>query len=61
MKRITKQKGETHSNSRLKEYQVIAIYQSKESTGDLARKYDVNWTTIDSIKRQKTWRHLWNK
>lgn len=51
-------RGEKHLLSKLKEYQVMKIYNSSELNSKLANKYDVSNSTIQSIKSGRNWSHI---
>lgn len=53
-------RGVKHHNSKLSEAQVIEIRENPDvlSGAALARKYGVSETTINDIRRGKTWKHL---
>lgn len=50
--------GERHSGSKLTENDVLEIRQSTQSLRKLARKYDVTVSTIGSVRKNRTWKHL---
>lgn len=54
----TLNQGEKSLNSKLKEYQVIYILNSKESTGKLAKKFNISKSSICDIKYGRTWKYL---
>lgn len=59
--KLMQPKGEKNASSKLKEIEVREIKKLisegvKRST--ISRKFNVSWTVIDSIKRNKTWRHV---
>lgn len=54
-------RGEKNGSSKLKEFEVKEIKKlilDKEKIAVIARKFKVSWSVIDSIKRNKTWRHV---
>ncbi|MFZ7121743.1 MAG: HNH endonuclease signature motif containing protein [Eubacteriaceae bacterium] len=51
-------KGELHNNSKLKEYDVIEIYNSTLTNKELSIKYNVSISCIKHIKNKRTWKHL---
>ena len=59
--RVSINQGEKSSFSKLKENQVIEIYYLNEKRKELAKKYNVNQSSIDNIKNKKTWKHILNK
>jgi hypothetical protein len=50
--------GEQHRWTKLTAAQVRAIRASVDPTFVLARRYSVDWGTIDKIRKGKSWRHL---
>lgn len=50
--------GENHKNSKLKEFDVIYILKSKESSKILAEKFGVSTSTINAIKSRNAWKHI---
>lgn len=50
--------GEEHSNTFLKEYQVIEIFNSTESINELSKKFNISKSCIRHIKSRRTWKHL---
>ena len=48
-------KGALHPNARLTPEAVRHIRASKASLGALAKKYRVNKTTIQHVRKQRTW------
>lgn len=53
-----KKRGADHHSAKLNPRSVIKIFKSTTSSRNLARKFGVHKSTIDRIKRQKTWKHL---
>lgn len=53
-----KHKGESHSNSLLKESDIIEIFFSKNSRHSLSQKYNVHKEHIGKIQRGKSWKHV---
>lgn len=51
-------KGEKNGQSKLKEYQVLEIRNSLESSRKLGKHYGVDKSIILGIKNRKTWLHL---
>jgi len=51
-------KGEAHPRARLTEADVLAIYNSPESSRSLAQKYGVTQTAVFWIKSGRNWSHL---
>lgn len=54
-------KGENNGSSKLKEFEVKEIKKmisEGEKIAVIARKYNISWSVIDSIKRNLTWRHV---
>jgi uncharacterized protein YehS (DUF1456 family) len=58
---IIQKKGEEHHKSKLKNLDVMFIFNSKLSLRVLAKKYNVSKTSIHDIKNGKNWSHLTNK
>lgn len=59
--KLMQPKGEEKLNSKLKEFEVKEIKKmisQREKIAVISRKYNVSWSVIDSIKRNKTWRHV---
>lgn len=54
-------KGIKNSQCKLKESEVIEIYNSVGVYKDIAKKYNVSIITISDIKRGRSWKHLINK
>ena len=58
----THARGETSGMSKLKDFQVYEIRRLYTLEGlkikDIAKKFSVNETTISSIVKNKTWKHL---
>jgi hypothetical protein len=50
--------GERHRWTKLTAAQVRAIRASAEPTFVLARRYGVDWSAVDKIRKGKSWRHL---
>jgi len=58
-----KQMGEGNSAAKLKESDVLTIYELLKngvSVGVIAKKYNVNHSNISSIKAGKSWKHLYH-
>jgi len=54
--------GEMIPNSKLKETQVYEILNNKSSSNkELAEKYNVTESTIKTIKKGKSWKHVYDK
>lgn len=54
-------KGEENRNSKLKDVDVIKIYsllQKGTTTKELSESYNVSYSTIDSIRTNRYWKHL---
>ena len=51
-------RGEAHGIAKLTEAQVLEIRSSGESQKRLAARYGMGQSTISSIKRRETWRHV---
>lgn len=54
-------RGEQCANAKLKNEDVIKIrnrINNNETVMKIAKDYNVSWTTINSIKKQKTWSHI---
>lgn len=51
--------GEANGNAKLAEEDVRQIMASELSCTEAASVYGVNKTTISSIRRGKSWRHIW--
>lgn len=51
-------KGEEIGTSKLLKHEVVEIYESKESSYELAKKYDINISTVNLIRSGKTWSHI---
>ena len=58
VKRNFSTKGENNPSAKLTEQLVKEIRQSKESLSALAKRLNVNWTTVNNIRCRKTWRHI---
>ena len=59
--KLMQPKGEKKGSSKLKEYQVREIRKmilEGVRLAVIARKFSVSWTTVESIKKNKTWRHV---
>jgi len=54
-------KGERCNFHKLKEKEVIAIFNANQSRYALAEKYGVSYHCIRKIKLQQNWKHLWEK
>jgi hypothetical protein len=50
--------GSRHSNAKLSEAEALAIRRSASRVRDLVSRYPVNASTISSIRRGATWKHL---
>lgn len=50
--------GEKHGMSKLKAESVLEIRKSSLDSQQLACIYDVSPTTIDDVRKRKTWKHL---
>jgi hypothetical protein len=58
---FTKRKGSELHSAKLNEEKVLEIKKlifERIKIAVIARKYNVSWSVIDSIKRNKTWRHV---
>jgi hypothetical protein len=53
--------GESHGISKLKEEDVIYIFNSKETIFKLADRFGVSFQTISRVRRGELWSHLTNK
>ena len=53
--------GEDHSNSKLKESQVVEIFHSPEEHHALAKEFNISKSSITAIKTGLTWGHLTGK
>lgn len=54
-------KGEENRNSKLKDIDVVKIHsllQKGTTTKELSESYNVSYSTIDSIKTNRYWKHL---
>jgi hypothetical protein len=55
-------KGENHGSSKLKESQVINIYiayhKDNIRISDLSKKYNISESAIDSIVKNRNWKHI---
>lgn len=54
-------RGEKCAHAKLKNEDVIKIrnrINNNETVMKIAKDYNVSWTTINSIKKQKTWNHI---
>lgn len=51
-------RGEAHFASNLTEESVRTIRLSTKTTQELARELGLDWSTIDSARRGKTWGHI---
>ena len=54
-------KGEENRNSKLKDVDVIKIHsllQKGTTTKELSESYNVSYSTIDSIRTNRYWKHL---
>lgn len=51
-------KGEAHMSAKLTEADVRFIRTSKEPRPALAKRYGVDWSSIDKIQKGKTWKHV---
>lgn len=59
--KLMQPKGEKNGSSKLKEVQVKEIKKlisNGEKIAMIARKFNISWSVIDSIKKNKTWRHV---
>jgi hypothetical protein len=54
-------KGVKNSQSKLKEHEVMEIYNSKESNKYLSEKYKISTASISGIRNNKDWTHITNK
>lgn len=54
-------KGEKSINHKLKENQVLDIFNSPKKRVELAKEYNISINTINSIKTGHTWSYLTNK
>ena len=54
-------KGSVNGNSKLTEEKVIKILKlikKEKKSSDIAKIYNVSWSTIDRIKKNKIWKHI---
>lgn len=50
--------GEKHYAAKLNNKIVVEIRESKLKTSELAKKYNVSWGTIDSVRNGLTWKNI---
>ncbi len=50
--------GEVQGASKLKKYQVVAVFNDKRRPIDIARDYNINPSTVSRIKHGLAWKHL---
>jgi len=50
--------GENHRGSKLKESQVIEIFNSDESYDIISKRYNISNSCINHIKSRRNWKHL---
>jgi len=55
---LINQNGTRNHNSKLTEFQVLEIRESKLSSIKLAKKYNVCFQSISDIKLRKIWKHI---
>lgn len=55
---LNNQRGENHSNAKLKEVDVLAIRNSKDTSKILSEKYGVKQVTIVAIRNRRIWKKL---
>lgn len=56
-----RKKGEEHGRSKLKNsqiYEIRSLIEKKISLSEIARRFDVNYSTISHIKSGRLWSHL---
>lgn len=58
---IMSQKGEKHASNKLKNNQVLEIFNSTESQPILAKRYNMSRGTISNIKVGVSWSHITGK
>ncbi len=58
VKRCRSTAGEKNINAKLTEKQIIEIRASKDSQRIIAKRFRVSYTTIQNIRRRKTWKHI---
>lgn len=51
-------KGELHSQSKLKNIDILEIRNSNMSSKNLSEKYNISINHINSIRRKEKWNHL---
>jgi hypothetical protein len=51
-------KGESHPMSKLKEGDIRAIRASLESNAEMAKKFQINPSTVSQIRSRKRWGHI---
>ncbi len=51
-------RGEKHPLSKLSKDKVLAIRSDNRKIAEIARDYNVGWSTIGDIKSHRTWEHL---
>ena len=58
---IKNPKGENHPSARISEKLAIKIKESKGSNEEISKLYNVNKSTVNSIKTGRSWKHLRGK
>lgn len=58
MKKGRMTRGNKLWSAKLNDKQVKEILGSSELRSEIAIQYDVSWSTIDCIKKRKTWKHV---
>lgn len=51
-------KGENHYRTHLTESDIRCIRLSDKPLKEIAKKYNIDYTTVSNIKRRKTWKHI---
>lgn len=51
-------KGVNHGQSKLDDREVIEIFRAEGSLRSIAAKYNVSFSTVNSIKKGLTWKHV---
>jgi len=55
---LSNTRGESSGNSKLKDIQVLEILASRDTIGEIAKKYGMSVNAIGNIRTGKTWRHI---
>ena len=53
-------KGEIHKNSKINESDVMEILLSKDIQVNIAKKYNINRSTVGRIRSGLAWKHITN-